>query len=75
MTTDPTRPVPTLPTTAYAVYWPPRDGEPESYEPCRSADEALSVAGTHGDAVAVTSPITYGPWTPISTTITEGDEN
>lgn len=65
-TPDPSRPVPALPTTAYAVYWPAADETPECYEPCVDETEALSTAGIYGDAVAVTAPITYGEWTPIS---------
>lgn len=71
--TDPARPVPTLPTTAYAVYWAAVPGEPEVYEPCVSADEALSVGAIYPAATAVTAPIAYGPWTPISAEATGED--
>lgn len=61
------------------MYWPPADGEPECYEPCIDETEALSTAGIYGDGIAVSSPITYGEWTPISSSpvadlTDEGDE-
>lgn len=64
---DPSRPVPELPATVYAVHWPATDNKPESYESCDSARDAQTIVRLYPDlgATAVSAPGTAGPWEPI----------